>query len=318
MTYNKRIFGAAIVKAINSNYNADFSGQPRTLPDGTVYATDKAFKYAVKNYLKDVYLEKENVFVFKKLDKEFAPLTLEKAYESMFNKAVKDEKKDTIAKNLLSAIDIRFFGMTFAPKGTGIKDKNISIHGSVQINHGINIWSENNIYSEQILSPYGNPTKKKGEDGEEQSKQATTLGRQSKLQEGHYLHHFSVNPQNLHEVVKLAGEGAQNLTTADITKLKEAMSCGVTWYDSASKAGSENEALIWIELKEGSKLVLPNLTQLVEMKEEKSDGKVVLDCDMLKTKIEEFNNEIDSVEILWNQASLKLENEPEMAKIIDL
>lgn len=310
MTYNKRIFGAAIVKAINSNYNADFSGQPRTLPDGTVYATDKAFKYAVKNYLKDVYTD-ERIFYFKRFNEEFVPFSLDDAYANMFpeNKDTKDKK--VVAKDILSCLDIRLFGATFAKKG---KSNNIaiSVHGPVQINHGINIWKENNIFSEQIMSPFRNPDEKSEE------KQATTLGRQSKLQEGHYLHHFSVNPQNLQEVTKLAGEDAQNITTTDITKLKEAMSRGVTWYDSASKAGSENEALIWITLKEGSKLVLPNLTQLVEMKEVKEDGKVVLDCEMLKTKIGEFNNEIDSVEILRNKASLKLENEPEKAKIIDL
>lgn len=310
MTYNKRIFGAAIVKAINSNYNADFSGQPRTLPDGTVYATDKAFKYAVKNYLKDVYTD-ERIFYFKRFNEEFVPFSLDDAYANMFpdNKDTKDKK--VVAKDILSCLDIRLFGATFAKKG---KSNNIaiSVHGPVQINHGINIWKENNIFSEQIMSPYRNPDEKSEE------KQATTLGRQSKLQEGHYLHHFSVNPQNLQEVAKLAGEDAQNITTTDISKLKEAMSRGVTWYDSASKAGSENEALIWIELTEGSKLVLPNLTQLVEMKEEKEKGKVVLDCEMLKTKIGGFNNEIDSVEIWLNKASLKLENEPEKAKIIDL
>ena len=56
--FKKRVYGCAIVKAINSNYNADFSGQPRTLPDGIVYATDKAFKYSIKKFLKDAY---ENV-----------------------------------------------------------------------------------------------------------------------------------------------------------------------------------------------------------------------------------------------------------------
>jgi len=53
MSFKNRIFGCAVVRAINANYNADFSHQPRTLPDGTVYATDKAFKYLIKNYLKD-------------------------------------------------------------------------------------------------------------------------------------------------------------------------------------------------------------------------------------------------------------------------
>ena len=46
--------------------------------------------------------------------------------------------------------------------------------------------------------------------------------------------------------------------------------------------------MIWIVLKENSKLVLPNLTQLVKMKEEKVDGKVVLDCKALQTKLKEI------------------------------
>ena len=42
--FKNRVFGCVVVKAINSNYNADFSGQPRTLPNGKVYATDKGMK----------------------------------------------------------------------------------------------------------------------------------------------------------------------------------------------------------------------------------------------------------------------------------
>ena len=33
MEFNNRVFGCVVVKSINSNYNADFSGQPRTLPE---------------------------------------------------------------------------------------------------------------------------------------------------------------------------------------------------------------------------------------------------------------------------------------------
>ena len=36
MSFKNRVFGCVIVKSINSNYNSDFSHQPRTLPDGTV------------------------------------------------------------------------------------------------------------------------------------------------------------------------------------------------------------------------------------------------------------------------------------------
>ncbi|WP_461634305.1 type I CRISPR-associated protein Cas7 [Labilibaculum euxinus] len=310
MTYNKRIFGAAIIKAINSNYNADFSGQPRTLPDGTVYATDKAFKYAVKNYLKNVY-STESVLYFKRFNDEFVPFSLDDAYANMFPEHKDTKDKKIVAKDILSCLDIRLFGATFAKKG---KSNNIaiSVHGPVQINHGVNIWKENNIFSEQIMSPFRNPDEKSEE------KQATTLGRQSKLQEGHYLHHFSVNPQNLQEVVRLAGEGAKNISDSDISKLQEGMSCGVTWYDSASKAGSENEVLIWIVLTESSKLVLPNLTQLVKMEEEKRDGKVVLDCSELSKKLAAFNSQIESIEIARNEASILIENAPENAIVKNL
>lgn len=197
MSFKNRIFGCVVVKSINSNYNADFSHQPRTLPDGTVYATDKALKYAVKNYLRDLY-QNESVFYFKRLNSDFNPLDLPDTYKKVFESEVKDDNKQAIAKNLLSQLDIRLFGATFAPKGTGIKDKNISLHGAVQINHGVNVWHENNIFSEQIMSPFSNPNERT--DGEEQA--ATTLGRQSKLQEGHYLHHFSINPKNLRDIVE--------------------------------------------------------------------------------------------------------------------
>lgn len=303
MNFNNRIFGAALVKAVNSNYNADFSHQPRTLPNGVVYATDKALKYAIKNYLKDVYLQ-EKIFCFKRFKEDFVPYSLDEAYAAMFPDHKDTKDKTVVARDILSCLDIRLFGATFAKKGKSDNNIAVSIHGPVQINHGVNIWRENNIYSEQIMSPFKNPDEQSSE------KQATTLGRQSKLQEGHYLHHFSVNPKNLEDVVKLAGNNAPQLTKDDIDKLKEALRRGVTWYDSASKAGSENEALFWVQLKSSSKAVLPNFTQLIRMKDEKQDGKVVVDCAGLTSKLNELKSEIESVEIFTNKFSIILENTP--------
>ena len=310
MSFKNRIFGSAIVRAINSNYNADFSHQPRTLPDGTVYATDKAFKYAVKNYLKDVY-PAEKIFYFKRFNKEFVPYSLDDAYSNMFPENKDTKEKAVVAKDILSCLDIRLFGATFAKKG---KSDNIaiSVHGPVQINHGVNIWKENNIYSEQIMSPFRNPDEKSAE------KQATTLGRQSKLQEGHYLHHFSINPKNLSEIVSLAGDGAKDISAEDISKLQEAMRRGVTYYDSASKAGSENEALFWVQLKEGSNLVLPNFTQLIKMEKEKVDGKVVLDCQLLKETLVRHETEIEKVQIFFNEMAVQLKNQPDVAEELSI
>jgi CRISPR-associated protein Csh2 len=311
--FKNRVFGCAIVKAINSNYNADFSGQPRTLPSGVVYATDKVFKYTIKNYLKDVYSEKEYILYFKRLKEEFTPDDLAEAYKRKFNKDVKDEKINDIAKNLLSCLDVRLFGSTFAPKGKDIKNKNVSLHGPVQINHGVNIWGENNIFSEQIMSPFRNP----GESGSE-DKQATTLGRQVKLEEGHYLHHFSINPQNLKNIIKLATDDAQAISLDDISKLKEAMRRGVTWYDSASKSGCENEMLVWVQLKENSKFVLPSFTTLIKLERTKVDGKCVYNFADLKTTLSCFKDEIEKIEVYYNRQTCNINNLPESMTEIDL
>ena len=80
--FKNRVFGCAVVKAINSNYNADFSGQPRTLPSGVVYATDKALKYTVKNYIKNVY-PLERIFYFKSLNENMNPISLNECYKKL-------------------------------------------------------------------------------------------------------------------------------------------------------------------------------------------------------------------------------------------
>lgn len=310
--FKNRVFGCTVVKAINSNYNADFSGQPRTLPNGVVYATDKAFKYTIKNYLKDVN-DKERLFYFKSLNANLNPISLDETYKKHFGdypKGTGKEKdnvvKTAVVKNLLSCLDIRLFGATFAG------ETNISIHGTVQINHGVNIWKENNIFSEQITSPFSN--KANDPDAE---KGMTTIGRQAKLEEGHYLHHFSVNPSNLKAVAALT-ENAQIISTDDISKLKEAMRRGVTWYDSASKAGCENEMLVWVQLKENSKIVLPNFTTLIKLEDVKANGKYVYDFAGLKTELGRFKDEIASIEVYYNKQTCSGKNLPTDAAEIDL
>lgn len=310
MTYSKRIYGAAIIKAVNANYNADFSGQPRTLPNGVVYATDKALKYAVKNFLKENYKE-EKVFYFKRYNEDFIPYSLDDAFATAFPDHKDEKDKKVIASDLLSCIDIRLFGATFAKKS---KTNNvaISVHGPVQITHGVNIWHENNFYSEQIMSPFRNPNEKNEDNS------ATTLGRQSRLHEGHYLHHFSVNPKNLEDITELAGKDAKVLSTNDIIKLKEALKKGVTYYDSAAKTGCENELLLWVTLKPESKLVLPNFTQLIKMAKEKNNDKVQLDLIELKNIVDLNATEIEGIEIYLNSASLEVKNAPQNATIKSL
>jgi CRISPR-associated protein Csh2 len=302
MDFNNRVFGCAIVKAVNSNYNADFSGQPRTLPDGTVYATDKAYKYTVKNFFKSINSE-ETIFYFKSLNENMNPISLDETYVKHFGSYPTEKKtiKQKVATNLLSCLDIRLFGATFAGKSI-----NISIHGPLQINHGLNIWHENNIFSEQITSPFSN--KSNDPDAE---RGMTTIGRQSKLQEGHYVHHFSINPGNLTQIVELAGEEAKGISTQDIAKLKAAMRQGATFYDSAAKAGTDNEILFWVQLKEGSKLILPAFTELVKTQSEKQEGKTVFDFEKVTQLLANHLTEIEKIELFINDQSALALNLPD-------
>ena len=145
---------------------------------------------------------------------------------------------------------------------------------------------------------------------------ASTLGRQSKLQEGHYLHHISVNPKNLDEIVRLAGENAAPLSKNDITKLKEALCFGATYFDSSAKAGIDNEALVWVTLKESAKSVLPTFNNLISL--DKKDGKVILDFKALTAAITRLGDDVESVELHYLAESVNVVNAPTTAKLFDI
>lgn len=305
--FNKRAYGCAVIKSINSNYNADFTHQPRTLPDGRVYATDKALKYLVRNYWTKELDEK--VLYYKRLNKDFNPYDLVNSYNEFFKASIKNEKKNQVLSNLLSCIDVKCFGATFAPKG--VKDLNISIHGIVQITHGINQFVRGEIYSEQILSPFSNPGKE-----EDKDKSASTIGTQSKLREGHYVHGISVNPKNLQTLTELSGTD-NYLSEADIDKLKLGLRYGATYYNSSAKAGTDNELLLWVELKEGSKLVLPSFTELVKVMD---NEKREIDLSAIKALLQQphVKSELAKVEVFYNKVTSSVINLPEGAIELDL
>ena len=45
---NKRVYGVLGIVSIMANWNADFSGYPKTTSDGQVFGSDKALKYPMK------------------------------------------------------------------------------------------------------------------------------------------------------------------------------------------------------------------------------------------------------------------------------
>lgn len=312
--FENRVFGCVIVKAINANYNADFSHQPRRLPDGTVYATDKVLKYSIRNYFSKRYTE-DKIFYFKSLSEEMQPRSLDETYENFFGDLKKVEGKNkslemrkTALSNLLTCIDVRLFGGTFP-----YEKANLSLHGPVQITHGVNRYKEGIIYSEQISSPFRNSN-----DKSENSLQ-TTLGTQFKLREGHYVHHFSVNPGNLKEFAKLVD--APGILTEDIEKLKQGLMHGATFYDSAAKAGVENELLLWVELNPKSMLVLPSFVELISVDVDPADpAKRVIDLSKVTAALSKphVQEAIAKIEIFHDAAITTLAGAPANAVIAEL
>ena len=208
-----------------------------------------------------------------------------------------DIKRVPILQNLFKALDIKFFGATFASK-----EGNISIHGNIQITHGINIYHENNIFTEDITSPFRNSNERSD------NSQQTTIGNQTVLEEGHYLHNFTINPKNSEELVKLI-DNQEYLTTDDIDKFKEAINRGVSYLDSASKIGVENEFSIFVTLKENKKIQLPSFTTLIKVIDQEDGFKRKLDLTEVKTLLDEVSDKIKKVEIYIDSTKLDYNDE---------
>jgi len=291
--FKNRVYGCVVVKAVNANYNADFSGLPRRLKsDGSFYATDKSFKWLVRNYIKKNYTDEKILFT-KVLDEKLNPMKLKEAFESLSDKEIsKDNMKDTLFPKLLEFIDVRIFGAVFSPEGK--KDNNISIHGPVQINHATDLYKEGRVYTDEILAPF------------------TAIGSMSKATEAHYIHNFSVNPKNLSSWEKTVS-GIKTLSTNDIVILKNAFNNSATFYDSHSKAGVENELSIYVTLSEDSILTLPNFSQFITFEKDK-EGNNSFDITKLIDYLGKYESEIEKIELYYIEELLEVKNSSEKLK----
>lgn len=279
--YNKYASGLMIVKSVNSNFNADFTGTPRRLPDenGTIYATDKSLKYCIRKYLLD---QGNTLFTWRRRKSDDQPMSIDENYQTLFSDelvdadGIKDEKKRAtykaiIIENLLSCIDVRLFGITFAPNAKG---SNVSITGPVQISYGIDKYNNNIHYTNQILSPYRDSKKGK------ESAQQTTIGEESKNLESHYVFDYIVNYRHLSDNIAHLNLDSSYLSTNDINKFKESARLGVNNVNSTSKIGSENELFLYIEYSEP--LHLQNLKDFVKIQNKENSMKRIIDFQKLE------------------------------------
>ena len=101
---DKRVYGVIGISSIMANWNADFTGYPKSMQNGDVYGSDKALKYPMKKMWND---EGKKVLYIKSMkfskDGALVPNSLKERYEQLFNvedlKESKDSEKNEEAKN---------------------------------------------------------------------------------------------------------------------------------------------------------------------------------------------------------------------------
>ncbi len=290
-----RVYGVIGIKSRMSNWNADFTGRPKSTSDGSVFGSDKAFKYPIKKMWE---VEGEKVLYVKSYKNEKGNLrarTLSERFEQLFEtevKSIKDKKE--LVKYLFSATDVKNFGATFA-EGSN----NISITGAVQIGQGLNKYEDTTVEIQDILSPFVDSTKK-------DTSQNTSIGKKIVSNEAHYFYPFSVNPEN-YDIYTKEIEDLEGYTREDYEKFKKGCLIAATAYNTNSKSGCENEFAIFVECKENSKLYLANLDQYIKF-EKNDEGKDIIDISELEEILneEKTKQEIEKVEIYYNSYTTNL------------
>ncbi|WP_411336496.1 type I CRISPR-associated protein Cas7 [Ruminococcus gauvreauii] len=304
---NKRVYGVLGISSIMANWNADFTGYPKTISDGTVYGSDKALKYPMKKmwdnegkkvlYIKSMkFSEKDNALV---------PKSLKERYEHIFNVKNLKDCKDTkeVLTNLMTAADVKNFGATFAEEGN-----NISITGAVQFGQGFNKYEGTTAEEQQILSPFRDGSK---DDKKDEAKNST-LGTKITSNEAHYFYPFVVNPSAYKELVELGV--TEGYTEEDYQNFKRTALVSATSFATNAKEGCENEFALFVETEPD--LYLPNLSEYINF--EKSEEKNQINLVMCGEFLNQLSDKIKKVEIYYNPYTTELINNISNAEVFNI
>lgn len=302
----KRVYGVIGIRSVMANWNADFTGRPKTISTGEIFGSDKALKYPIKRYWLDrgekvLYTKTFKLTEGKKNDSSIGVRSLKERYEQLFKvddlKKEKDQK--LILENLFSAVDVKNFGATFAEE-----KNNISITGAVQIGQGFNKYEDTVVETQQILSPFRNPNANK--ETKEERGQAS-LGTKIISDEAHYIYPFVINPKSYDNYVEMGV--TDGYTEEDYKNLKEGMLIAATSFSTNAKMGCDNELAVFIETEED--LYLPDLSQFVSFKKEEKNI-FYLSFDHILDKVW---NRVKNIEIYYNDFDTILKHELNLDKV---
>lgn len=303
---NKRVYGIIGISSFMSNWNADFTGFPKTTTSGDIFGSDKALKFTMKKMWdeegeKVLYLKSliEDTKKDNKKDEEtktkIIPRTLVERYSFIFNEKPMPEDAKEVLKDLFSLVDVKNFGATFAEK-----KMNLSITGAVQIGQGMNLYKEAQVQEQTILSPFRNSAKERvpSDSGDEKAA-ASTLGTKIITDEAHYFYPFVINPLAYRDFV---GMGVSDgYTDDDYAFFKKAAISSATAYSSNSKVNCDNEFALFVETDQT--LYLPTLTNYIRFEKDVDDEKNLIE--FTNPKIFEKTG-VQKVLVYYNSATTEI------------
>ena len=278
---NKRVYGIIGIGSKMANWNADFSGFPKSLSSGEIFGSDKALKYTMK----------------KKWSEQGEKVITE----------IKLGESEKILTNLFSATDVKNFGATFAEKGNII-----SITGAVQISQGMNKYEDSRALDQQILSPFRDPNAKEKSKLEEDAKNST-LGNKIISDEAHYFYSFVINPKSYDDYKKLGV--TEGYSEEDYEKFKLAATDSATSYATNAKEGANNEFSMFVETKLDT--YLPSLANYIEFEknsEKDSKDKIIFTGKyFLKER-----DDIGKIQIYYDNEKIDLVDFPDNIEIYNI
>lgn len=297
----KRVYGIIGLSSLMSNWNADFTGNPKSTLDGRIFGSDKALKYSFRKLWND---QGKKVLYFKTLKKDnLQPMELDEKYEELFgegeksgSKKAKGDKELIVLSNLFNTVDGKQFGITFPSK----KYSQFSVTGAVQIKQGFNFY-KNTVNIQDVLSPFKNSNNKDADN--------SSIGKMIFTDETHYFYPFIINPMAYKEYEKLGL--TEGYTEEDYKLFKEAALKSVTALNSASKFGCSNEFALFIETDEF--LEMPVIDRFLSYEKRTNESKAKIKFN-LNSVLELYKKDIKKVEVYYNPDFIEFETDLENVK----
>lgn len=212
--------------------------------------------------------------------------------------ACKDVKQ--LLSNLMSAVDVKNFGATFAEA-----NNNISITGAVQFGQGFNKYEGTYPEEQQILSPFRDAKDAKEEAGN------STLGTKIVSNEAHYFYPFVINPMAYKEFEELGV--TEGYTEDDYQNFRRTALVSATSFATNSKEGCENEFALFVETDPDT--YLPNLSEYIVFEKAQKKNVIRMECgDFLK----EFGESVRKIDVYYNPYTTELEGVSEQMTVYDI